>query len=512
VTTLVLGSVPLTIAESVRFGRDPRLVEFGEGVEERLHQSRAIVDRKLVEGGSVYGLTTSLGSKVSVSLSASDAEWTEELILLNRMVAIGDSLPREVCRTAMLLRLHGLAHGTAGVSPAVVHTLRDLINAGVVVQIPAFGSIGASDLGPGAVLGGAVVGFGDAWYAGRPMSMREAMNQAGIATCDLARKDAIGLFNASAVTLARAAHLIDQLRATTMGGFVAAVANADAFGVNPQVFRDDVNQLKPSPFARESAGLVRSLLHGSWVLGDGAVDSPQQAISFRALVPAIATIVGAIDRVAMAIETEMNGVSDNPVVLLSAGEMSSTAHFHTIEAALQVDAAAIAIAQWANATAQRIQRMINHRSDALPQLLSVRGGAATGLNPLQKTVATLHAAIRSRALPVSTDALAVSDQVEDVASHLPLAVEKMGEQIQYLQSLIAIEAFVATHAFRLRASSSPSRATSLLSAKIFDEIGHFNEDRALGPIVESVAQVLRECRDDIAECVGQGWPNCPLID
>ena len=257
---------------------------------------------------------------------------------------------------------------------------------------------------------------------------------------------------------------------------------------------------------------MRSLLRGSWVLGDGAVESPQQAISFRALVPAIATIVGAIDRMALAIETEMNGVSDNPAVLLGSSEMSSTAHFHTIEAALHVDAVAIAIAQWSNASAQRIQRMINHRSDALPQLLSVRGGAATGLNPLQKTVATLHAAVKSRALPVSTDALAVSDQVEDVASHLPLAVEKMGEQVQYLQSLIAIEAFVATHAFRLRASSSPSRATSLLSTKIFDEIGHFNEDRALGPIVESVAQLLRECRDDITECVGQGWPNCPLID
>ena len=511
-TPLILGSAPLTIAESVQFGHDSRQVEFSGVVEERLHQARAVVDGKLNEGGAVYGLTTSLGSKVGVSLSASDAEWTEELILLNRMVAIGDPLPREVCRTAMLLRLHGLTHGTAGVSPAAVHTLKDLINAGVVVQIPAFGSIGASDLGPGAVLGGAVVGFGDAWYADRSLSMREAMKQTGIVARDLARKDAIGLFNSSAVTLARAAHLIDQLRATVMGGFVAAVANADAFGVNPQVFRDDVNRLKPSPLAVESAGLVRSLLHGSWVTHDGAVESPQQAISFRALVPAIATIVGAIDRVAIAIETEMNGVSDNPAVLMGSSEMSSTAHFHTIEAALHVDAVAIAIAQWSNASAQRIQRMINHRSDALPQLLSVRGGAATGLNPLQKTVATLHAAIRSRALPVSTDALAVSDQVEDVASHLPLAVEKMGEQVQYLQSLIAIEAFVATHAFRLRAHSIPSRATSLLSTKIFDVVGHFNEDRALGPIVESVAQVLRECRDDITECVGQGWPNCPLID
>jgi histidine ammonia-lyase len=511
VTVLRLGWDPLSVGEVVEFGFRPRRVELVDGIEERVAQSREIVDRQLAEGGSIYGLTTSLGSKVGVRLNESESQWTEELILLNRMVAIGEALPIEVCRSAMLLRLKGLVHGAAGVSPSVVNTLLEMLNRDLVIQIPGFGSIGASDLGPGAVLGAGLVGHGFGWVEGQLVPMQEAMRKKEIQACHLARKDAIGLFNSSAVSLARAAHVIANLRSTMARGFVVGVASADAFGVNPQVYREDVTLLKPSPNAPEAAALVRGLLSGSWVMNDGAVESPQQAISFRALVPSVATMTGAIERLIRAVEFEMNSVSDNPAVLFASGEMSSTSHFHTLEAALHVDAMAIAVSQWSNASAQRVQRLINHRDPKLPQLLSGRGGAATGLNPLQKTVAALHAAIRLRAMPVSMDALAVSDQVEDVASHLPLAVEKLEEQAALLDSLVAVEAFVASHAFGFREGSTPGVGVALINEVVMEKIGRFEEDRAVGPIVESLAAALRERSDDFERLVKAAWPNCPLV-
>jgi histidine ammonia-lyase len=487
-------------------------VEFAPGVAERLRSAREVVDRHLRSTNPVYGVTTSLGSKVGVALSMSDDEWTEELILLNRMVAVGEPLSPAICRSAMLLRLHGLCKGAAGVSPEVVGALKSMINAGVVVQIPSFGSIGASDLGPGAVLGGALLGHGEAWFDGAPMAMVDAMRAAGIAPCSMARKDALGLFNTNSVTLAGAAHLVDDMRSHLLAGFVAAVACADAFGVNPQVFRDEVQRLKPAPHAVEAAALVRDLLENSWVTVDGAVKSPQQAISFRTLAPAIATVTGAVTRMSQAIAFEMNSVGDNPAVLADGGEMSSTSHFHTMEVALHVDAAAIALAQWANGSAQRVQRLINHRDENLPQLLSVRGGAATGLNPLQKTVAALHAAIRMKSLPVSVDALAVSDQVEDVASHLPLAVDKLGQQLAHLQMLTAIEAFVAHHAHGLRGGATRGRAAAAVGDWIVGERAAFVEDRPVGPEIESIRQIILGRSPEAVRLVASAWPTCPLLN
>lgn len=509
-TSLVVGVDDLSIAEVVEFGHTDRAVSITPAVEARLAAARNVVDHHLQSTTPVYGLTTSLGSKVGVALTASDADWTEEKILLNRMVAIGDSLPLAVCKSAMLLRLHGLCHGAAGVSPAAAGTLRALINEGVVVQIPSFGSIGASDLGPGAVMGGALLGHGMAWLNGVTMPMADAMQAVGVQPCVLARKDALGLFNTSAVTHARAAHLVSEMREVLAVGSIAAVACADAFGVNPQVFRDDVQRLKPLPFAVEAAGLIRGLLRDSWVTGEDAVKSPQQAISFRTLAPAIATVVGAIVRMSRAVEFEMNAVGDNPAVLVESEEMSSTSHFHTIEVALHVDAAAIALAQWANACAQRIQRLINHRDPDLPQLLSTHGGVATGLNPLQKTVAALHAAIRVKANPVSVDALAVSDQVEDVASHLPLAVEKLEEQVRHIRMLTAIEAFTAHHAHGLRRGASRGRAAQLLDEWMSAECTSFREDRPIGPEVEVVQRVLRQRGQEAIRVVVDEWSAFPL--
>jgi histidine ammonia-lyase len=182
-----------------------------------------------------------------------------------------------------------------------------------------------------------------------------------------------------------------------------------------------------------------------------------------------------------------------------------------LDAALQVDTSSIALAQWSNASAQRVQRLINHRDPKLPQLLSWRGGAATGLNPLQKTVAALHAAIRLRSIPVSTDALAVSDQVEDVASHLPLAVEKLEEQTAFLDSLVAIEAFVASHAFGFRTESAPGRGIALVNDVVLGSVGRFEEDRAVGPIVESVNKSLHERSAEFDRLVEGAWSNCPLL-
>lgn len=509
-TSLAVGDADLSITEVVEFGHAYRAASITPDVEARLAAARTVVDQHLQSTSPVYGLTTSLGSKVGVALTASDAEWTEEKILLNRMVAIGEPLPLAVCRSAMLLRLHGLCHGAAGVSPAAVGTLQALINKGVVVQIPSFGSIGASDLGPGAALGGALLGHGLAWLNGVTLPMADAMQAVGVPPCVLARKDALGLFNTSAVTHARAAHLVSEMREVFAVGFIAAVACADAFGVNPQVFRDDVQRLKPIPHSVEAAALIRGLLRDSWVTGEGAVKSPQQAISFRTLAPAMATVIGAIMRMSHAVEFEMNGVGDNPAVLVATEEMSSTSHFHTIEVALHVDAAAIALAQWANACAQRIQRLINHRDPDLPQLLSTHGGVATGLNPLQKTVAALHAAIRSKANPVSVDALAVSDQVEDVASHLPLAVEKLEEQVGHLHTLTAIEAFTARHAHALRGGASRGRATQLLDEWISAEHTPFREDRPVGPEVEAVQRVLRRRGQEAIRAVVDEWPTYPL--
>lgn len=506
----VVDGRSLGVTEVARFGRESGRVVVADGVRSIVEHARAVVDRELASGRPVYGLTTALGSKVSTRVDPTADSLREHDVVTGRMVGFGEPYPVHVARSAMLVRLHGLGRGAAGVSPAVVDALAALLNAGIVVRAPHSGSIGASDLAPGAALAGAMIGVGSVWMGGDVFDAREALRNAGLEPVDLAPKDALGIINSSAFSLAHAAHVAVSCRRVLAASLIAAVADADAFGVHPRVYSPDVQALRPLPHAGDIAAVVTGLLGGSWVHGGVAV--PQQAISFRAIVPHFASVVGALDRFVAAVETEINHVGDNPVVLLETEDMSSSSHFHTVDLALHGDALSMSLHHWAESCVQRVQRTINHRSDAMPPLLASGDTGATGLNPLQKTIGDLRARMRHLANPASLDVLVVSDQVEDLASGLPLVVDKLDKQVEVLSRLLTIEAFVALQGHALRPPHALGRASVVLGS-FFDGLSvPYPDGVPIGPVLdEMVARV-----DDLAGVataeISRWWPSNPLLD
>jgi histidine ammonia-lyase len=169
---------------------------------------------------------------------------------------------------------------------------------------------------------------------------------------------------------------------------------------------------------------------------------------------------------------ELGAAPDNPAVLLSEGRVSSTANFHPIALAISVDAVGIAVAHWANASAQRILRLVNSPLEGLPRFLAddpargaARGaaaGARVGLNALLKAVAATAATVRGAADPATLDAVVLSEGSEDVSTQLPLALHQHRRRMIAARHLLALEAVVARHAMALRrrdAAAAPSRAT-----------------------------------------------------
>ena len=506
----VIDGRSLSVSDVARFGHGTGRVVISDEVRDIVGKARAIVDSHLASDQPVYGLTTALGSKVATRVAPIADSPRERDVVTGRMVGFGDPYPAHVARSAMLVRLHGLGRGAAGVSPAVVETLAALVNAGIVVRAPYSGSIGASDLAPGAALAGAMIGVGSVWLGGDVLDAGEAMRNAGLEPAELGPKDALGIINSSAFSFAHAAHVAVSCRGALAASLIAAVANADAFGVNPGVYASNVQALRPLPHADDIASVVGGLLEGSWV--HGGVVVPQQAISFRAIVPHFASVVGALVRFVGALEAEINHVGDNPVVLLETGAMSSSSHFHTIDLALHGDALSLSLHHWAESCVQRVQRIINHRSDQMPALLAHGDDGATGLNPLQKTVGDLRARMRHLANPASLDVLVVSDQVEDLASGLPLVVDKLAQQVEVLTRLLVIEAFVALQGHALRAPHALGRASTVLGA-VFDGLGvPYPERVPIGPVLDGMADRV----DDLAAVaiaeIARWWPSHPLVD
>src|SRR5438309_9095800 len=94
----------------------------------RMGASRAVVERKVEAGETVYGVTTGLGSLANVRLSPDEVRRLQHDLLRSHAVGVGRPLDEWEVRAMLLLRAHVLALGFSGVRPVVVERLLDFLN------------------------------------------------------------------------------------------------------------------------------------------------------------------------------------------------------------------------------------------------------------------------------------------------------------------------------------------------------------------------------------------------
>ncbi len=490
-----LGAARLTVADVVRASRGPVRLALTARARARMAAARAVVDAHLASEIPVYGLNTGLGANVGYRLAPDAVPGFQEQLIRGRVIGVGDLLPTPTCRAALFCRTAALALGGAGISLDVHELMIAMLSRDVTPVIPSRGSIGAGDLGLMAPIAAVMTGRGQAIHAGRLLPGGDALAAAGLRPVVLGGKDGLALVNASAVTAAMAALALDDARAVLQAHVAVAAFACDGYAANPRIFDARLAAARPARGQQDAAALYRHALEGSSLHAAGSARRVQDALCFRTLAQVTGTALGAVADARDAVETELNSAADNPLVLVEAGEIHSSANFHTPAIALAFDALAIAMTYVATASAYRSIKLMTGRLTGLPDYLTPAGGPSAGLVPLQKTISALAAEIRLKAHPASLDALPVSDAVEDVAPQTPLTIRKFGEQLDLLRWLISIEALTAAQAWDLRvaqpgSSSRPGRAGRELAPIVRSAAAFLDEDRETGPDVTAVHEAL----------------------
>jgi histidine ammonia-lyase len=195
----------------------------------------------------------------------------------------------------------------------------------------------------------------------------------------------------------------------------------------------------------------------------------------------------ALDLLADALEPELNGAADNPLVLADEEEILSTGNFHVPALALALDATAIAIAQVAAATCERPARLKTERLSGLPAGLAAGGPTRSGVSPLSKTAQALLIEIRHLASPLSILATVGGDGVEDDSTGATQASLRVRDQLERLELLIAVELLVAAQAVDLAAADRLGAGTTAAHRCVRELVAPLDDDRPLGPDVERLA-------------------------
>ncbi len=490
-TRLLLDGAPLTLQKLAALLDRPITVEISPPVWSRIERSVAAVQRIASGQAAAYGINTGFGKLCTTRIDAKQLERLQTNLIISHAVGVGDPVPPEIVRWMMLFKIAALCHGVSGVSPTTVDCLVKLLNADILPVIPSKGSLGASgDLAPLAHMVLPMLGVGHAAVNGKIKPAADVLKQHGIEPIRLGPKEGVALINGTQFMSAYAAHtLVRAVRLMKHADLIAAMS-LDAFKGSVRPFDARLHRLRPHPGAIESAENVRRLMSDSEILASHAdCDRVQDPYSFRCIPQVHGASRDAIRHAVGVVETEINSVTDNPLIL-DGDEVVSGGSFHGQPLALVLDYLAIAIAELASISERRTFQLLSG-VDELPLLLIDDAGLNSGFMVAHYTAAALVSENKTLCTPASVDTITTSLGQEDHVSMGANAAVKCLNVLKNTETVLAIEQLCAAQALDYRSPLKTGLALRAAHAELRKSISHARADRPFGVDIEQSLEILR---------------------
>lgn len=484
-------------------------VQLSPSARERLERARAVIERKVEAGETVYGVTTGLGSLATVRLAPEEVRELQVDLLRSHAVGTGAALAEWEVRAMLLLRAHVLALGHSGVRPVVVERVLDFLNRDVLPVVPEQGSLGASgDLAPLAHLALPLIGEGEVSFRGERMPGAMALERAGLERLVLEPKEGLALVNGTQGMLAVGLLTAERGRALATAADVAAAMTIEAILGTATPFDERLQRLRPHPGQGASAANLRTLLEGSEIVASHR-ESPhlvQDAYSLRCAPQVHGAHRDVLGYASGVMATEMASVSDNPIVLPESGEVLSGGNFHGQPVAVALDALAAATVGVASISERRLYRLLDPATNnGLPAFLVERSGVMSGFMIVQYTAASLVSESKTLAHPASVDSIPSSAGQEDHVSMGMTAARHARECTRNAEVVVALEAYAAAQALELRAPLRPGAASAAALAAVRAAAPFVRESRALKPDMDAVIELVQSggLVDAVEDAVGR---------
>ncbi len=494
---LTLGERPLTIADITDVARRGRAVGLGPAARERLAAARGVVERILADDRVVYGVTTGFGQLATTRIPVEQVRQLQLNLVRSHAVGVGEPLPRDVVRAAMLLRTSTIAKGHSGVRTEVLETLCELLNRDLVPWVPSRGSLGASgDLAPSAHLVLAMLGEGEFLSpAGERVSAGPVLQQAGVPPITLEAKEGLSLLNGTQFMAAIACLAVTDGEALLDSSDVIGAMSLEGLRGSVGPFEERIQRLRPIPGQLLTAAHVRAVCAGSEIiLSHLNCDKVQDAYSIRCIPQVHGACRDALRWLREVAEVEIESVTDNPLIFPDSGEVISAGNFHGEPLALALDLAAMSLAEIGSISERRTFRMLTASLSELPPFLTADSGLNNGYMIAQYTAAALVSENKVLCHPASVDSIPSSGDQEDHVSMGMTAAFKLLQVARNLRAILAIEALCAAQAIDLLAPLAPGRGVRGARDLVREIAPPLTQDRYLAPEIEAVSGAVEEGR------------------
>lgn len=486
-----LGS-PLTLSDLRWIATGSRRGALGRPARARMLKARRFVLERAA-GGPLYGVNTGFGELATRKIAPSQTRTLQRNLLLSHAVGVGEPLGPAPSRAIVFLRANELARGHSGVRPLLVESMLGLLAKGLLPVIPSRGSVGASgDLAPQAHAALPLIGEGEVWRREKRAPARRALAAEGLSPIELDIKEGLSLINGTQAMQAVGGLALLEALDVLEAADAAGAMSLEALKGTPVPFDPDLHRLKPHPGQIAVAAGLRDALSDSDIRESHRVDDPrvQDPYSLRCMPQIHGAARDALEFARRTVETELNSVTDNPIVLESRGEVLSGGNFHGQALSFAFDFAAIALTALGNACERRVYQLVSDSTGILPPFLTRNPGLESGWMMAQVTAAALASENKTLAHPASADTIPTSGSKEDHVSMGMHAALKLQAVARNVQTLAAIELLAGAEGLDFHRPLKPGKGVRATYETLRSLVPERRGDRILSGDFETVRQAV----------------------
>ena len=473
-----IGEQPLTLSVVAEIIASNTPLALSQEAKKKIKDCRKFLDKKISKSDQpIYGINTGFGSLCNHKVSKDELKKLQRNLVLSHACGTGDEVPQEVVKIMLLLKAQSLSYGHSGVHLKTVERLIDMFNKNIFPVVYQQGSLGASgDLAPLSHLSLPLLGEGEVYFEGKKKKSKAILKQLKWSPIQLQSKEGLALLNGTQFMGAYGVlSLIKAQKLSYLADMIGSIS-LEAFDGRSECFDVLLHQVRPHKGQLKSAANIREFLKGSEIQ-KGEKEHVQDPYSFRCMPQVHGASKDVISHVKSIFTTEINSVTDNPIIFIEEDKIISGGNFHGQPLAMGMDYLAIGLSELGSISERRTYQLISGLR-GLPEFLVANPGLNSGMMIPQYTAASIVSQNKQLCTPASVDSIVSSNGQEDHVSMGANAATKLYRVVENTERILAIELLNATQALAFRNAKSSDFIESILDI-YRDEVDFLDTDRLL---------------------------------
>lgn len=486
------GIDQFTAQDLLKLIENPKLGILTSAAKDQIIQSQDNVRKIVHSDKTVYGINTGFGPLCDTKISEVETEQLQHNLIISHAVGVGKPISKKLSKLMMAAKIHALSRGFSGVSLNLVERLIFMLENDIIPVVPEQGSVGASgDLAPLAHMVLPLLGLGKVWQDDHPVDTLPILKRHHLEPLILGPKEGLGLINGTQFILAHSILGLEKFEYLLDLADLAAALSVEAYRGSASPYKAELHNIRPFEGSKKVASRMRKFLKNSENLhAHEFCDRVQDPYSMRCVPQVHGASRNACLHLKNLVETELNSVTDNPIVI-SAEETISGGNFHGQLLALPLDYATLAAAELGNISDRRSYLLLEGKF-GLPKLLIERSGLNSGFMIPQYTAAALVSENKSLCFPASADSIPTSLGQEDHVSMGSISGRKFNQVLANLENILAVELMFGAQGLEFRRPAKCSKYVENAYQLIRTKVPKLEEDRLIGEDILTIATFIKE--------------------